>query len=157
MFRRDPRTGLGGSGGGLPLFCDVTCVSPLSCGGLARPGATMGDGAVVGAAHRANLATYPEVGRSGLGRLCCLGAETYGRWGEDPRWLVPALARERARGLPERVRLGAQAALQRRWWGVLAVAMQRSVARCVLRDAGGDIAEAPLEPPCLSDLPAEGA
>ena len=146
--------GLAVAGGGSPLFCDVTCVSPLTVGGAARSGTTLRDGGSLAAAHRENNRTYPEVGRSGLGRLCCLAVETFGLWGDDPLWLVPAMARERSRGLPERVRQGSQAALCRRWWGLLSIATQRSVARGVLRSAGGDLADAPLEPaPFMADLP----
>lgn len=60
--------GLAVVGGGSPLFCDVTCVSPLTVGGAARSGTTLRDGGVLAAAHRENHRTYPEVGRSGLGR-----------------------------------------------------------------------------------------
>ena len=50
--------------------------------------------------------TYNEVVSSGLGSLQCLGAEGYGRWGPQCVRLVPALARERARGLHPRLRRG---------------------------------------------------
>ena len=139
---------------GLPLFCDVTCVSPLTGSGLARSGATMRDGAIVTDAHRTNRATYPEVEQSGLGRLLCLGVETFGRWGEDVLKILPTMAREKCRGLPGRIRQRAQIAQARRWWGLLSVAAQRSVARSLLREEGSDLAEAPLErPPLFADLP----
>lgn len=57
--------------------------------------------------------------------------------GEDPFWLVPPWARERARGLPERVRHGAQARSSKRWWSMLGVAVGGSVADCPERSATG--------------------
>ena len=105
-------------------------------------------------ATRGNHATYPEVERSGLGRLCCLGVEVYGRWSADSLWAVQQMARERSRGQPARVRRGVQAALLRRWWGLLGVAVQRAVAHCALRAGGVDLTDAPLEPlPAIADLP----
>ena len=68
--------------------------------GLARPGATLRDGALLERAHRDNDSNYPEVAAQGLGRLCCLSVEVYGRWGADPLDIVPAMARARAEGLP---------------------------------------------------------
>ena len=139
---------------GLPLFCDVTCVTPITARGFARPGATTINGAMLRDATRDNVATYREVAESGLGSLLCLGCEVFGRWSDDVVRVVPAMAAERARGLPPLVRQGATQALAARWWGVLAVATQRLVARAVLRDAGADLVTTLLEdPPGLADLP----
>ena len=67
--------------------------------------------------------------------------------------IVPKMVRERCRGLPQSVRVGLQGALSRRWWGLLSVAVQREVARAILRTAGSDLVDHPLEPPPpLSDL-----
>ncbi len=139
---------------GLPLFCDVTCVTPITARGFARPGATTINGAMLRDATRDNVATYREVAESGLGSLLRLGCEVFGRWSDDVVRVVPAMAAERARGLPPLVRQGATQALAARWWGVLAVATQRLVARAVLRDAGADLVTTLLEdPPGLADLP----
>ena len=60
---------------------------------------------------------------------------------------------ERCRGLPSGERQGLQTALSRRWWGLLGVAVQRKVARGILRCSGADPVEHALEPPpSLSDL-----
>ncbi len=100
------------------------------------------------------MVDYREVVETGLGKLLCLGAEVFGRWGSDAVELVPALVREYTRGLPERVRLGAAGGLSRRWWGLLSIAVQRGVAAGVLRHAGGDFGESALEPPPgVADLP----
>ena len=67
---------------------------------------------------------------------------------------MPALAREYCRGLHPRVRRGTALALQHRWWGLLGVALQKSVAHMVLNaDAGDDLYTGQLEPmPALSEL-----
>ncbi len=68
--------------------------------------------------------------------------------------LVPALAREHARGLHPRVRRGAALGFQSRWWSILGVALQKGVASAVLRDSGEDLPTTALEPaPALGDLP----
>ena len=100
---------------GVPLLCDVTCVAPVTRAGRARDGClTIDGGAVVAATSRCNR-DYSEVGPSGVARLCCLGVEVLGRWSTDSLWVVPALARERTRHLPHRVRVksvpGAQSLL----------------------------------------------
>ena len=106
-------------------------------------------------AVRDNLRTYHEVEESGLGNLYSLGAEVFGRWCTDAVGLVPQLLHERCRGLPQSVRVSLQAGLSRRWWGLLGVAVQRQVARAILRGPGYDLVEHALEPPPhLSDLPA---
>ena len=95
-----------------------------------------------------------EVVESGLGSLLCLGCEVFGRWADDVVRIVPAMAAEKARGLPPLVRRGATQALAARWWGLLAVATQRLVARAVLREAGADLVTTLLEdPPGIADLP----
>ena len=91
---------------GLPLFCDVTVLTPLTTSGAARPGTSNRGGALLERAYRENESTYPEVRRSGLGMLYCLGAEVFGRWGAQAIELVPALARERVRGVHPRIRRG---------------------------------------------------
>ena len=141
---------------GVPLFCDATCVTPVTMRGTARPGCLLRDGGALRQAQRANDRTYPEVTASQLGRLCCLSVEVFGRWGDDPVWLVPALAAERARELPRRIRRGSELALMRRWWGLLGIAVQRAVARCVIEDAGVDLPVEALEaPPGIADLPVQ--
>ena len=81
--------------------------------------------------------------------------EVFGRWGQEALQLIKALARERAAGLPARVRLGTQTRLLRRWWGLLGLATQRLVARAVLRHTGADLVEGLVErAPQLAELPA---
>ena len=101
-----------------------------------------------------NNATYHEVRDTGLGALYSLGCETYGRWGQSCVKLVPQLAREHARGLHPRIRRGAALGYQNRWWSILGVALQKSVAAAVLRDSGQDLPTTALAPAStLADLP----
>ena len=139
---------------GLPLFCDVTVLSPLSRTGAPRGGTSnQGGRLLVDATHENNI-TYHEVLDTGLAALYSLGCEVYGRWNETCIKLVPALAREHARGLHPRVRRGAALGFQNRWWSVLGVALQKAVAAAVLRDHGEDLPTARLAPfLALADLP----
>ena len=72
---------------GLPLFSgmqlavDTTLVSPLHCGGSARPDAAQIDGAVLTVARRKKERTYPELmGPHARARLVVLAGEVGGRW-----------------------------------------------------------------------------
>ena len=80
----------------------------------------------------------------------------YGRWGRQCIDLVPKLARQRTRGLRVRVRRGIALSLQHRWWAILGLAVQKSVAHVVLSSAAGmDLMATELEPtPALADLAA---
>ena len=131
---------------GLPLFCDATIVSPLTGTGQARSGTSNRNGRLLEYAEQDNNRTYHEVISSGLGKLLCLGCEVYGRWSSDCIQLVPLLVREFTRGLHFHVRRGAALAFQRRWFGILGVALQVSVAEMVLRDTGADLPITLLEP-----------
>ena len=138
---------------GLPLFCDATCISPITGRGEPRSGTVTANGALLRHAARDNNITYNAVIQAGVGRLLCLSAETYGRWGEDPLRIVPALAWARTEGLPAGLRRGVVCALQTRWWGILSCAVQRLVAHAVLTDEGADLVTTLTEPaPCLADL-----
>ena len=100
---------------GLPLFCDVTVVSPLTRAGGPRPGTSNRGGKILENAERDNNVTYRDVITTGLGSLQCLGCEVFGRWGNQAMELVPALAREKCRQLPLRIRMGTNMGLLHRW------------------------------------------
>ena len=129
-------------------------LSPISGNGKPRAGTSNRDGTLLAQAHEDNDRIYPEVTASGLGVLLCLGCEVYGRWGSQCIKLVPELARERCRGLHPRIRRGTGLALQHRWWGLLGIALQNSVADMILHaETGADLLTGQLEPtPALSDL-----
>ena len=131
-------------------------LTPLTTFGQARTGTSNRGGALLESAQRSYDDTYPEVVRSGLGALYCLGAEVFGRCSEQPIQLVPALARERTRGVHPRHRRCTALLLQRRWWGILGIALQRSVAHTALYCGNGaDLATGALEPvPWLADISA---
>ena len=138
---------------GLPLLCDATVVSPISRNGAPRGGTSNQGGRLLEQAERTNNTTYHEVINTGLGSLQCLGCEVYGRWSSQCIALVPALARERCRGMHPRIRRGAALGLQHRWWGILADALQRAVANVVLNPESADLSRMQLEPmPSLADL-----
>ena len=139
---------------GRPLFCDATVLSPLTRSGGPRAGTSNQGGRLLQTATTDNSNHYHEVTDTGLGALYCLGCEVYGRWSEQSIKLVPALAREHARGLHPRIRRGAALGFQHRWWGILSIALQRAVAEAVLRETGQDFCTTALEPaPPLADLP----
>ena len=147
-------TGLGVNRG-LPVLCDVTCVSPVTGAGHARGGSLTVDGGAVEAARRhCRNVDYPEVVASNAACLYSLGVEVFGRWGSDSLTLVRAAARSCVAGLPRRVRLSTQTRLLRRWWGLLGLATQRVVA-CTITlgrsaDLGRDLLERPVR---VADLP----
>ena len=114
---------------GLPLFCDITVISPITRCGNARPGTSNRGESLLEAAERSTDTTYNEVITSSLASLQCLGCEVYGRWSRQCTELVPKLAREKVRGNPLKIRRGAQLMWQRRWWGIFCVALQKSVVR----------------------------
>ena len=64
---------------GLPLFVDVTVLSPISGLGQPHPGTSNAGERLLDAATAENNSTYHEVVSSGLGGLYCLGVEVYGR------------------------------------------------------------------------------
>ena len=141
--------------GGLPLFCDVTVLSPLTHHGRPRPGTSNVGGRLLARAQNENDNTYAAVTQSGLGSLYCLGFEVFGRWGKQSVELLPLLAREKSRGMHPRLRRGAALAYQARWAGLVSVGLMKAVAAAATRGEGADLATTTLEPaPALSDLPA---
>jgi len=134
--------------GGLPLLCDVFCVSPVTGAGAARPGClTIDGGAVRQASRRCHEEDYPEVDVSGAARLFALGVEVFGRWSPDALTALRGLVANRCAGMSARTRRGVSLRLLRRWWGLLGLAVQREVAWAISRGAEADLAAAPLEPP----------
>ena len=100
-----------------------------------------------------NDVTYRAVTESGLGSLLCLGFEVFGRWGEQCVDLLPRLARAKSRGMHPRLRRGTALAYQRRWAGIISVALMRATFAAATRAEGSDIAVALLEPePALADV-----
>ena len=139
---------------GLPLFCDITVLTPISRRGGPRPSTSNNGGRLLEQAERDNNSTYQPVIDSGLGALYCLGFEVYGRWSRQAIELIPLLAREKARCMHPRLRRGVALAFQTRWTGLIAVAVQKAVAQGRLRGEGADLATTLLEEaPPVADLP----
>ena len=132
----------------------MTVLAPLSANGAPRAGTSNQDGRLLELAEAENNDTYREVTESGLGSLQCLGCEVYGRWSAQSVVIVPALARERTRGVHPRLRRGITLALQHRWRGLLGIAVQKATAHVVRNQlAGVDLARTQLEPaPSLADV-----
>ena len=86
------------------------------------------------------------VNTSGLGALYSLGAEVYGRLSQQSVELLPALARERSRGMHPRLRRSTALGLLHRWSGIISVGLQRAVAHIVAHDTGADLVRTQLEP-----------
>ena len=138
---------------GLPFFCDVTVLSPLTHYGRPRPGTSNAGGRLLERAHSENDSTYEAVTRSGLGSLQCLGFEVFGRWGKQSAELLPKLARGKARAMHPRLRKGAALAYQRRWAGLISIGLMKAVATSARRGEGADLATTLLEPlPCFADI-----
>ena len=135
-----------GVAGGLPLFCDVTVISPITRDGRPRPGTSNTGGNLLREAQRVNDNTYNVVLNSGLDALYCLGFETYGRWGDQCIDLLLALAKEKSRNTNSHVRRSTEIALINRWSGTIAVAVQNAVSIASLRSEGSDLASFAWEP-----------
>ena len=63
-----------------------------------------------------------------MGKLVVLACEVGGRWNADSCRLVGQLAKQKARNAPAVLRPSARAAWLNRWWGLLSVACQSSLA-----------------------------
>ena len=87
--------------GGAQLAIDTTLVSALRRDGTSRPQADSIDGVALAAARRNKARTYPELsGGDGRARLVVLAAEVGGRWSEEVRKFLGALATAKARSAP---------------------------------------------------------
>ena len=138
--------------GGLPLFCDVTVVSPITHQSFPRSGTSNAGGRLLERAQADNNTTYASVIESGLGSLLCLGFEVFGRWGPQCIELIPKLAHAKSHGLHPRLRRGSAHAYQTHWTGLISVALMKAVATAVLRQEGCDLGTTLVEPiPCLAD------
>ena len=87
--------------GGAQLAIDTTLVSALWRDRTSRPQADSIDGVALAVARRNKARTYPEFsGGDGRARLVVLAAEVGGRWSEEARKFLGALATAKARSTP---------------------------------------------------------
>ena len=100
-----------------------------SSDGRLHAGAADRDGVVLSTAERRKCTRYPELGQPGPQRLVVLAAEVGGRWHAAAPACAPGGLHPRCRGSLAPAGVGAGGAC---WWGMLAVAVQRSVCSTVL-------------------------
>ena len=93
-------------------------------------GSATRDGAALEAAERRKHRVYTELLRGGPQRLLVLGAETGGRWSRDCFSLAMC------------------SGWQRRWWALLACAVQRAVAMSATSAPWASTPPTPATPPC---------
>ena len=138
----------GAAARGEALCCDATLVSPVRRDGSPQAGAPERDGVAIATAQRRKLAHYPELTRGGPHRLCVLAAEVGGRWNDESQRLVQRLVALRMRHAPATLRAAASQGWAGRWWGALAVAVQRATCSAVL-----GVWTLPSLPAAESDVP----
>ena len=81
--------------------------------------------------------TYPELAAPNpYGDLTVLACETGGRWHDTAQGMVSRLVRTRVATVTPLLRRAAALAFSRRWWSLLAVALQRTVASSLLDEPG---------------------
>ena len=118
---------------GAQLAIDTTIVSALRRNGMARPNAAREEGVALEVARRKKETTYPELsGENGRARMVVFGVEVGGRWSKEALQFVRMLAKDRAKQEPERLRVQAAGAWQRRWSSILSVAALRATANTLL-------------------------
>ena len=110
--------------------------------GIPRRSTATKDGVAIQAAHKKNVATYPDLsGQMRRAHLVIMAVEVGGRWSEETRAFVSALAIARARSETPLMRRRAEQAWRMRWGGMLASAMAWAVASSLLdlpHSHGGD-------------------
>ena len=119
---------------GVPLGVDTTLVSPLHTNGLPWPRADFEAGVALQRAVQDKRTKYPVLVRSSELRLTTLAAEIGGIWSEDTAVVIDELAHARARSELPRLRASATIAWRHRWWTLLSVATQDSLAATLVDD-----------------------
>ena len=114
--------------------------------------------------------TYPELAiPNPYGDLAVLASETGGRWHETARGMVSRLVQTRVQTVHPLLRRAAALAYSRRWWSLLSVALQHTVASSLLDKPGmggapgagpapflGEVLQDAHEFPAFSRLPMRG-
>ena len=123
--------------GGCQLALDATLVSALHGNGIHRRNADKADGIVLREARRHKERTYPELqGRNGRVRMVVIAGEVGGRWSEETKASLWALACEKSRSEARVLRKSVRAAWYRRWCCLLACAAAKAVALSLLERRG---------------------
>ena len=120
-------------GFGRPICGDATIVSPLHRDGTPFPHTPDADDASFARAIRHKENTYPELaGPNPYGDLTVLACEVGGRWHSTARGMVSRLVEAKTQSVFPILRRAARLAYHRRWWTLLSVALQRTVATNLL-------------------------
>ena len=117
---------------GIPLGVDATLVSPLHANGTPWPQAADTDGSAIARAEAKKRATYPELVHSDRLQLLTLACEVGGRWSNTCVKTIRALAAARARSEAPELRAVAARGWAARWWAMLSVAAQDTLASTLL-------------------------
>ncbi len=137
---------------GMPLAIDATLGSPLRTTGEPVPRAAEVDGVVIAAAEERKAKTYPELLNSDKCRLVTLACEVGGRWSDESTKMVRALATHKSRDAHASLRQATSRAWEARWWALLAVAVQDSLAATLIDDAPHLLHGWHGDPPPLGEL-----
>lgn len=136
--------GLDGVFGGMPIFADVTCVSPLRGNGTPMHQAADQDGAAVAEAERKNLLLITLTSKRLLTqfffvwawRPSAVGVTTAPSWSASLLSLKPVMPTPCSQNHCSTLMLGGGGRSFR------SPSKQTSVAQCILRPAGSDLTEA---------------
>ena len=128
-----------------PICGDATIVSPLHRDGTPWPDTPDEDGTSFERAIRQKEDTYPELSDpKPYGDLTVLACEVGGRWHGGATSIVSRLVDTKTQSVPPILLFAARLAYHRRWWSLLAVALQRTVATTL------------LDHPRLGEMPGSG-
>jgi len=141
---------------GVPLGCDCTMVSPLHADGTHWAGADTTSGTAIRRAEGVKETTYHDLVNSDRLRLTTLACEVGGRWSATCLETVRQLAAARARAAPQHLRRSAQLAWTARWWAMLSIAAQNTLAATILDDAVPVLDGFDGEEPALTDVLLDG-
>ena len=115
------------------LLCDVTQVSPLTQNGNPHPKASTRPGASCDHAEKTKHSKYREAAENrGDVKLVTLACEVGGRWSKACVEWVRKLAKHKASSQPQHLQRATEYAWSARWWSLLSVTAQRSVAVTLL-------------------------
>ena len=118
--------------GGLPLLLDATLRSPFTSAGVPRPLAASVNGSTFLGAYADKHRVYGrDVAVSGQVALVVVAAEVFGRFDAHSSQLVGELARAHVSNTNPVLRRRLLLGWTRRWWAVLSVALQVSVAESI--------------------------
>ena len=94
---------------------------------------------------------------SSILRLSTVAGEVGGRWSEDAARLIQDMAFARSREAPRKLRSSAVVAWRKRWWTMLSVATQDTLAATMVNDRVEILDAADGEAPELTEVLVEAA